>query len=347
VSFDARVYRVLIASPGDLNEERGVIEAVITDWNVSHAADEGMVLLPVRWENAVPEYGERPQAILNRRLVGDCDILIGAFWSRVGTPTGASESGTVEEIEHFARARKPVLLYFSSRQMDLDRVDTDQLTRVRELRSRLEQVALVGQFSSVEQLEARLTRDLIQQMRRLRSPLREVAAETSRDTAAAAPPPPPAAQSSASPRERLDAQALDELYEAFWTRFSELVARSGIGLRPPTPRASNYVRFSLGSSDRWMNAFASVRDRYVGVELVLRQPRYTPEYGSLEAARVQIEQELGTALEWKVLPDSYRIALSEYGVDIQDRADWSRQHDWLIQKVKAFQQVLLKRIEAV
>lgn len=144
---------------------------------------------------------------------------------------------------------------------------------------------------------------------------------------------------------RLDAKALDDLYEAYWTRFSELVARSRIGLRPPTPRASNYARFSLGSSDRWMNAFASIRDRYIGVELVLRQPRYTTEYARLEAARVEIEQEFGGALEWKELQD-YRIALPQYGFDIQNRAEWARQHDWLIDTVKRFQQILLTRIDA-
>jgi hypothetical protein len=29
------------------------------------------------------------------------DILMGVFWTRLGTPTGKAPSGTVEEIEHF------------------------------------------------------------------------------------------------------------------------------------------------------------------------------------------------------------------------------------------------------
>jgi len=50
MSFRAEVLRVLIASPSDLAEEREIAAQAIQDWNVQHAATEGVVLLPVRWE---------------------------------------------------------------------------------------------------------------------------------------------------------------------------------------------------------------------------------------------------------------------------------------------------------
>jgi len=51
-------------------------------WSTSgmpcHAATEGVVLLPVRWEtHAMPETGVRPQDAINRQLVADCDGLAG------------------------------------------------------------------------------------------------------------------------------------------------------------------------------------------------------------------------------------------------------------------------------
>ena len=348
VSFSATVFRVLIASPGDLSQERQTIEEVVHGWNASHAADEGMVLLPVRWEiQAVPEYGDHPQAIINRRLVGECDMLIGAFWSRVGTPTGVAESGTVEEIEQFARARKPVLLYFSSKQIDLDRIDADQLVRVRELRARLEKVALVGQFASIEQLESRLTRDLIVQMRRLRPGSAEAAAIRPSAARPEAPLPSNDAPGPVGNKERLDAQALDTLYLNYWTRFSDVVARSGLGLRPPTPSTRNYARLSLRSSDMRINAFASVRDRLIGVELVLKHPACDDAISRLRVARGEIEETLGKKLEWNEHPGSMRIVFAESGYDLLDRTDWARQHEWLIDKLKAYQQVLLKRIDGM
>lgn len=146
-------------------------------------------------------------------------------------------------------------------------------------------------------------------------------------------------------RERFDAQALGQLYADYWTKFSELVARSGLGLRPPTPSTRNYARLSLNSSDMRMNAFASVRDRMIGVELVLKHPACDNAIARLKAARQEIEQEFGHTLEWNEYPGSTRIALVERGYNLISRPDWARQHDWLIQKVRAYQQVLMRRID--
>ncbi len=57
--------------------------------------------------------GDRPQGIINNQVVRNCDMLIGAFWTRLGSPTGVEESGTVEEIKWFLKQQKPVMLYYS------------------------------------------------------------------------------------------------------------------------------------------------------------------------------------------------------------------------------------------
>jgi hypothetical protein len=95
-----------------------------------------------------------------------------------------------------------------------------------------------------------------------------------------------------------------------------------------------------------MNAFVSVRDCLIAVELVLNRPACDGTFSHLWAARDEIAVALGHELEWKEFTASYRIVLSERGYDPVDRTDWTRQHDWLIGKIKAYQQILLKRIEA-
>ena len=40
MSFKAEVYRILIASPGDTEDERSVIPDVINDWNAASAEKE-------------------------------------------------------------------------------------------------------------------------------------------------------------------------------------------------------------------------------------------------------------------------------------------------------------------
>jgi hypothetical protein len=94
-----------------------------------------------------------------------------------------------------------------------------------------------------------------------------------------------------------------------------------------------------------MNAFASVRDQLIGVELVLRRPACDDAIGRLKRARGAIDQAAGYPLEWNAFSGSVRISLSHRGYNIADRPDWSRQHGWLIDKIKLFQQILLKRID--
>jgi hypothetical protein len=95
-------------------------------------------LQPVRWEtDAVPEQGDRPQGIINKQIVDRADVLIGAFWTRLGTETDIAASGTAEEINRFIDANKPVALYFSTQPVKLDSVDLEQYKRLQDFKREL------------------------------------------------------------------------------------------------------------------------------------------------------------------------------------------------------------------
>jgi len=46
MSFTATVLNIMIASPGDVDEERKIIRDEIIAWNAIHAQDHQLVLLP-------------------------------------------------------------------------------------------------------------------------------------------------------------------------------------------------------------------------------------------------------------------------------------------------------------
>lgn len=166
MSFSAKVFRVMIASPSDVSEERDVAVQTIQEWNNLNSPERQVVLLPVRWEShAAPEYGRRPQEIINRQVVDYCDILVGIFWSRIGSPTGEADSGTVEEIERIASAGKVVMLYFSQAKQDLDKIDTDQLTKLRAFKEKTLPGALVENYSGIVEFKEKLSRQLEIQLR--------------------------------------------------------------------------------------------------------------------------------------------------------------------------------------
>jgi hypothetical protein len=169
MAFNSLAYRVLIASPSDLGEEREAATQAVNDWNAQHAAAESVVLLPVKWEtHATPAAGVRVQGEINRQLVKNCDLLVGMFWTKFGTPTGVADAGTVEEIDQFVAAKKPAMLYFSSRPVDPNKIDTRQHRKLRKFKDETYKTALVGNFAAVDELRAKVLRDLMAQVRELK-----------------------------------------------------------------------------------------------------------------------------------------------------------------------------------
>ncbi len=166
--FQADVYRVMIGSPSDMPDEREAAKTAINDWNTDNAFDEGVVLLPTMYEYAMPEANKRPQQVVNDQIVGPCDILVGMFWTKLGSATGVAESGTVEEIDLCVTAGKPVLLYFSKRPIPPDMIDEEQLGKLRHFKKAIYNTAFCGNFKSPAGLRKILTRHLLIQVRQLK-----------------------------------------------------------------------------------------------------------------------------------------------------------------------------------
>jgi hypothetical protein len=161
VTFEATVVRVLLASPGDTADERDLARTAIARWNSSNAMEQAVVLVPVGWESdSVPEWGDHPQSILNRQLVDSSDVLLGIFWTRLGTATPDSASGTVEEIQRFAKTGKPIMLYFCRKNADLTAIDTAQLDALREFEASCQAYGLYDTFGDAAEFESKLARGL-------------------------------------------------------------------------------------------------------------------------------------------------------------------------------------------
>jgi hypothetical protein len=160
MAYHATVYHVMIASPSDVALERDFARQVLWEWNIHEAAIHHVVLLPVMWEtHAAPDYGDRPQSFVNKQLLRDSDFLVAVFWTRLGTPTGVAESGTVEEIEEFARSGRRVMVYFGTAQ----RSDAcpAELSRLTEFRSRVQKIAYISEFDTPQQFKDKFRQDMI------------------------------------------------------------------------------------------------------------------------------------------------------------------------------------------
>ncbi|MEC5424250.1 DUF4062 domain-containing protein [Virgibacillus sp. C22-A2] len=92
--------------------------------------------------------GNSPQEVINHQVVEKCDLLIGAFWTRLGTPTNKYSSGTVEEIEKHIKSEKPAMLYFSSQPVAMDTVDLDQVTKLKQFKQSCQSRGLYEEYDS-------------------------------------------------------------------------------------------------------------------------------------------------------------------------------------------------------
>ena len=161
MAFDAKVLRVLIASPGDVGEERNVIPEIVNEWNAINSVISKVVLMPVKWEtHSAPLMGDRPQAIINKQLVRDCDVLVGVFWTRVGTNTGVAISGTAEEIEQFVEMKKPVMLYFSQSPIEPDKIDVTQFTTLKTFKEKMRLQGLTESYNGIPDFRQKFSRQL-------------------------------------------------------------------------------------------------------------------------------------------------------------------------------------------
>ncbi len=110
MAYNARTLLMLVSAPGDVpDQDMATVKRTVSQWNLNTGRPSSVVVLPVSWsEHSVAEFGERPQAVLNDQLVDESDMALALFADRLGTPTGAAESGTLEEIDRMVAAGKHV-----------------------------------------------------------------------------------------------------------------------------------------------------------------------------------------------------------------------------------------------
>jgi len=154
----------MIASPGDVHDLRLAARDVILEWNCVHSSDRNIVLIPVAWEtNASPELGTQPQDLIDSRLLEDCDLLVGIFWTRLGTPTRKEASGTVQEIRKHVAAGKPAMVYFNKAALPQP-IDVEQYSKLQDFMQWCRSEGLIAEFKDEHEFKRLFARQLQQEL---------------------------------------------------------------------------------------------------------------------------------------------------------------------------------------
>ena len=154
------VLNVFIASPEDVAEERDCLEEAIRELNQTWSKNLGIRLELIRWETHVyPGISQDPQGVINEQISGDYDIFVGIMWTRFGTCTKHSGSGTEEEFNRAYEKHKEnpqkirIMFYFKEALISPTKLDLDQFASVTKFRKKMgEKGALYWTFNSSEEL---------------------------------------------------------------------------------------------------------------------------------------------------------------------------------------------------
>lgn len=137
MAHQENVLSVFVASPSDVGAERGILEDVIRELNVSWSRELSIRLELVRWEtHAYPGIGVDAQDVINQTIPDDYDIFIGIMWCRYGTATQRAGSGTVEEFE-IAKSKfdndptsTQIMIYFKDEPIPPSKLDPEQIIKI-------------------------------------------------------------------------------------------------------------------------------------------------------------------------------------------------------------------------
>ena len=160
-------------------------------------------------------------------------------------------------------------------------------------------------------------------------------------------------RSAAQGRRTLDERELSgmrALQLEYWTALNAVLAEAGgrvPGNRKPQPQSS--LSYAIGRTDFSLNAVMRRPLKAVGAEIYISGSRAKAFYGELHGQREAVEAELGYGLRWEELPtgNDSRVWAALEEVDVEDREDWKRQHEWLAGRLDDVHRVLAGRIRSL
>lgn len=142
--------------------------------------------------------------------------------------------------------------------------------------------------------------------------------------------------------------ATEELYAEYWLALRAVYQAVGEQGRFPKAWPRQWLPFRIGRSGFQISPALVRSERAIRVELYMRQKGMPPKqaFNALLADRAAIDAAYGAPLDWQLLPDKVasRIAVHLPEADIEDRADWPRQHRWIVSQIARFRQVFTDRV---
>ena len=140
------IYKLFLASPNDVVEERAIVKNIIDEFNDIYS-DRLNALVELRsWErSSYPSCGTDAQEVINSQIGDNYDIFLGILWTRFGSKTQRYESGTEEEFyrayERFKRGEHiHIMMYFNHEKVSTDSLNLEQFSKVKNFKQKIAEI---------------------------------------------------------------------------------------------------------------------------------------------------------------------------------------------------------------
>jgi hypothetical protein len=132
----------------------------------------------------------------------------------------------------------------------------------------------------------------------------------------------------------------------YWTSFKEFMSAQNSSVRPQKAYPQHWITAKIGRAGFHIGALLNSIESRVGIELVMSDDNTKAYYWQLFEQKEEIERELGFQIEWMELPERKKSSLLSYlnDVDPLKKNQWSTYHQWMKDKLEAFDSVLRPRI---
>ena len=155
------IYDLLISCPGDVVDYLGILKESVESFNRVFGVLNNIEVVTKHWStDSYPESGDKPQELLNKQFVRDCDAAVSIFWTRFGTETDKYSSGTEEEIEEMLSADKQVFMYFLDAPINPSEVDAIQYQKVLDFREKYKDIGVYAVVKDKHDFQRQFTNHL-------------------------------------------------------------------------------------------------------------------------------------------------------------------------------------------
>jgi hypothetical protein len=114
----------------------------------------------------------------------------------------------------------------------------------------------------------------------------------------------------------------------FWQGLRELIIERGSVIKPRQPRPQHWTNFAVGRSGFRITAYINIREKRLGLQLVIHKGPIKHYFRLLHQEKVAIEEKLGYPLQWRELADKKQsdVTLDNPDMDPSRRSRWPQQH---------------------